>query len=332
VREFAPDVVTLDVNMPVMDGLTALHHIMAERPTPVVMVSSLTREGAAAAVEALELGAIDVVGKPGGTVSLDIETCWEEIVGKVRGAASAGARLRRGERAPARRRHRRGTRSSTTASPPTDARPAQVVVVVGISTGGPQTLRRIVPELPAEFPAAVVVVQHMPPAFTASLAKRLGEASAMPVTEAVHNEILLEGHAYVAPGGQHLTLAHSVLGRGIVVNLSRRPYGRAFCPSVDVLFESAAETLGGAAVGVLLTGMGDDGAEGMCRLHERGAPTIAESEESAIVFGMPRAAIERGAAQTVVPAWEVAQAIERAVPRALAHATGAARASAGGVR
>jgi len=310
VKELEPDVVTLDINMPVMDGLTALTYIMMERPTPCLMVSSLTQEGALATFEALELGAVDFVPKPSGTISMDIDTQAEEILQKVR--AAARARLRSGRRKAASRAEREeiGRRST-----PRVAASSAGVVAIGVSTGGPQTLLEILPFLPADLPAPVLIVQHMPPSFTGPLAKRLNDACAIQVKEAEQNEPLLPGWGYVAPGGYHLTVAQSTLGRGPVAHLSDRPKGYAFCPSVDVLFESVARVCGPPSVGVLLTGMGSDGADGMVRIRQAGGFTIAESEETAVVFGMPREAIERGGAQVVAPAPKIADQIVAALRR-----------------
>lgn len=316
VKELEPDVVTLDINMPVMDGLTALTYIMLERPTPCLVISSLTQEGAMTTFEALELGAVDFVAKPSGTISLDIQRQGLEIVAKVR--AAAGAKLRGRRFRPARR---AAGRPQKPAQQQTLDLTSASVVGIGVSTGGPQTLMEILPLLPCDLPAPVVIVQHMPPGFTASLAKRLDEVCAVRVKEAEHNEPLVPGQAYVAPGGYQMTVVRSVLGRGPVINLSDRPKGLAFCPSVDVLFESLAKLFGPRAVCALLTGMGDDGADGMVLVRRAGGITIAESEETAIVFGMPREAIERGGAQIVAPAQRIADHILKS----LAMAKGVAR-------
>ena len=316
VRELEPDVITLDINMPVMDGLTALTYIMMERPTPCLMVSSLTQDGALATLEALELGAVDYVAKPSGTISMDIKSQSDEIVAKVR--AAARARLRRGGPKPAR--GVSDSKKKEMISPRVSAQPATTpgtsrIVAIGVSTGGPQTLLEILPLLPPDLEAPVAIVQHMPPGFTASLAKRLDEVCAINVKEAEQNEPLLPGWAYIAPGGYHLTVQQSTLGRGPVAHLSDRPRGFSFCPSVEVLFESVARVFGPRAVGVLLTGMGSDGADGMVRIRRAGGFTIAESEESAVVFGMPREAIERGGAQIILPATRIADQIVAALRR-----------------
>ena len=306
VKELAPDVVTLDINMPDMDGLTALTYIMMERPTPCLMVSSLTQEGAMATFEALELGAVDFVAKPSGTVSLDIISQEEEIIAKVR--AAAGARLRgRRTRPDARPSARRNAPAKRAAAPVQTGQPT--IVAMGVSTGGPSTLLDILPLLPADLPVPVVLVQHMPANFTASFARRLDESCSVTVRQAEQSELLLPGHVYLAPGGYQMTIGRSLLGRGMVAHLSDQPKGLPFCPSVNVLFESVAAIYGRRSVGVLLTGMGDDGARGMVQIRKAGGITIAESEETAVVFGMPREAILQGGAEIVQPANRIAETI-----------------------
>ena len=309
VKELEPDVITLDINMPVMDGLTALTYIMLEHPTPTVVVSSLTHEGALATFEALELGAVDFVAKSSGTVSLDIQSLSEEIVTKVRNAA--GARLHRQSARPAEPRPK-GPRPLTRPASATGLAP---IVVIGVSTGGPRTLLDILPGLPADLPAPVVIVQHMPPAFTKSFAEHLDAVSPMPIKEAAQGEALLPGHGYVAPGGFHLTTVRSALGSGAAARLQGRNDCSLFCPSVGVLFDSVAKLYGPRAVGVLLTGMGDDGADGMVNIRRAGGITIAESEATAVIFGMPREAILRGGAEIVAASTEVSKQIQAALRR-----------------
>ena len=313
VKELEPDVVTLDINMPEMDGLTALTYIMMERPTPCVVISSLTQEGAMTTFEALELGAVDFIAKPSGTISLDIAEQEAEILDKVRAAARARLRKKAATVAVKKRKP-----VATAAPRPSAPAPGnQAVVVMGVSTGGPTTLLDILPKLPADLPAPVALVQHMPPTFTASFAKRLDEECAIAVKEAEQNEPLLPGHVYLAPGGYQMTITASLLGRGLVTHLSDRPKGLQFCPSVDVLFESVAEGHGRRIVGVLLTGMGSDGARGMVQIRKAGGITIAESEETAIVFGMPREAIAMGGAEFVAPSTKIAEQIQSALRRIL---------------
>ena len=308
VTELEPDVVTLDISMPVMDGLSALATIMMTRPTRCVMLSSLTQEGAPATLEALELGAIDFVGKPSGTVSLDIESQKREIVTKVRMAARAQLRKKAVRAAPLRHPPAYIKRAP---SEKIAVRPS--IVTIGVSTGGPQTLMEILPELPADFPAPIVVVQHIPARFTGPLAKRLNDHCALAVTEVSHLEQLHAGTVYIAPGGIHLTVGRNGAAGGMAAFLSHTPEGTQFRPSINVLFNSAAAAYGSSAIGVLLTGMGNDGADGMLRIHEQGGTTIAESEQTAVVFGMPHEAIALGAVDIVAPCTQIATQIRIAL-------------------
>ena len=314
VVELEPDVVTLDISMPVMNGLSALATIMMTRPTRCVMLSSLTQDGAPATLEALELGAIDFVGKPSGTVSLDIEAQAREIVTKVRMAARAQLRKKAVRPAPAQR-----TPARTKSAPVAPQVERLAIVAIGVSTGGPQTLMEILPELPADFPAPIVLVQHIPPRFTGPLAKRLDDHCALTVKEASHLEQLHAGTVYVAPGGIHLTVGQNGAAGGMVAFLSHTPSGTQFCPSVNVLFNSVAAAYGSRSIGVLLTGMGNDGADGMLHIHEQGGTTIAESEQTAVVFGMPHEAIVLGAADIIAPCTQIANhiriALGKYVPR-----------------
>ncbi len=305
--ELQPDVVTLDVNMPQMDGLTALCHIVDRTRARVVMVSSLTQEGAEVTLEALALGAVDFVAKPGGTVSLGIKNLAEEIVYKVRAAARARVRGR-----PA-------ARPDATAARQKPAAPAGLpglewLAVIGVSTGGPRTLEEVLIRLSPRLPLGVVVVQHMPPHFTLSFAQRLDRVCAVKVEEASEGAKVEAGKVIVARGGYHLHLRES--GGGLRCHLSHRPEGTLFKPSVEVTMRSAMEAFSPQRmIGILLTGMGDDGAEAMAELRRRGGFTIAESEETAVVWGMPRAALERGGAEVVVPCYEIPAILERKVKR-----------------
>ncbi len=309
VKTHQPDVVTLDINMPVMDGVTALQVIMAESPRPVVMLSSLTQEGALATFECLELGAVDFIPKPSGTISMDLDLVAAEMVAKVKQAARA--RYRRGNVRPAARR--------MAPSPPKPPRSAPAdglarrVVAIGVSTGGPKTLLDIVPFLPPDLDAAVVVVQHMPESFTASFARRLAESGPLPFKEASAGEPIRAGHGYLARGGKHLVFARRPAG-GVLARYSSWPADVPHIPSVDVMMHSAVEHFGPATLGVLLTGMGDDGAQAMVAIRQAGGPTIAEDESTCVVFGMPAQAILRGGAQYVLPCYDIAEKIASLVP------------------
>src|SRR5664279_239092 len=294
-----PHVVTLDVNMPVMDGLTCLRHLMEEMPRPVVMVSSLTEEGAMATLEAFALGAVDFVPKPGGTVSLNIDSVADEVRAKV--AAAAGAHIGGARRLQERlqRQHRR--RPATVRQP----RLTVGVVLIGSSTGGPGVLGDVIGGLPGDFPLPIVVAQHIPASFSGPLAARLNSECAVRVEELSGLRTLEPGLALIARGE-----ADVVFGRrnGGVVARPVPSDGHRWHPSVDRMVRSSADCFPPDQIlAVELTGMGDDGAEAMAELHRGGARTIAESEESAVVFGMPAELIRRGGASTVLPAEDIAR-------------------------
>jgi two-component system chemotaxis response regulator CheB len=322
--EWHPDVVTLDINMPEMDGLTALSLMMQARPTPVIMVSSLTAQGAAATFEALALGAVDYITKPGGTISLSIDDIRNELLAKVKAAAKSRPRglVRRpppaptGEATPPAVAQRprpvgpiaaaQAAASAAAAATRPAGRALAGLVVVGVSTGGPRTLEDILPALPATLPWPVVVAQHMPANFTDAFARRMDRLCALTVREANATLPLEPGHAYIGQGGTDMVIAER-LGR-LVVQPRPESADYPWHPSVDVLMDSARKLLApDHLVGVLLTGMGDDGARSMAQLKSEGGRTIAESEESAVVFGMPAELIERGGASAVLPAHRVAR-------------------------
>jgi two-component system chemotaxis response regulator CheB len=274
------------------------------------MVSSLTQAGALATFEALELGAVDYVAKPGGTVSRDIKKQAAEIVAKVK--AAARARMRRGR--PAALGPAAPVRAATARPAPAPAPGTLRVdyVIVGVSTGGPATLMEILPRLPADLGAPVVVVQHMPPQFTGPFAARLDQHCALRAREAAAGDVLEPGWIYVAPGGRHLKVARR-LGGGLRVRLSEEPRV-LYVPSVDVTIDSFIREVGPRRLmGVLLTGMGNDGAQGLARIRAGGGLTIAEAESTAVVWGMPGEAVRLGAAAVVAPAGEIADWIVRGV-------------------
>lgn len=310
-----PDVVTLDINMPEMDGLTALSLMMQARPTPVVMVSSLTAQGAQATFEALALGAVDFIAKPGGTISLTVEDIAADLVHKVRAAARSRlrprpARERTGSPTACRLRPlpeptRRGA-TRTAPHPPTHGgQRTDGLVVIGVSTGGPKTLESILPALPAAFPWPVLLAQHMPANFTDAFAQRMDRMSALTVRECRDTMPLESGHVYIARGGTDMVVTER-LGRLVVQPRPETP-GHPWHPSVDVLVESALRHMpADRIVGVLLTGMGNDGARTMSLVKAQGGRTIAESEETAVVFGMPQELIELGGASAVLPCEAIA--------------------------
>lgn len=286
ILRLSPDVLTLDIEMPRMDGLTFLRRLMAARPMPVVVISSLTQTGSAAAIEALRCGALDVIPKPGGPYSVDAVTA--RLKERLRGVRSvAPARL-----AP------RPAAAPAVAPVSFDHVPRRnSLILIGASTGGPQAIESMLTRIPPGAPP-VVIVQHMPAGFTRSFAERLDALGPLRVREATDAELLESGHAYVAPGDRHLLVVprglrlETRLSDGMLVHHQR--------PAVDVLFHSAARLKGTTIVAALLTGMGQDGADGLMALRAAGAETIAEDERSCVVFGMPREAIARGAARHVV--------------------------------
>jgi two-component system chemotaxis response regulator CheB len=294
---FDPDVITLDINMPEMDGLTCLGEIMTTRPRPVVMISSLTSESAAVTLEAMQLGAVDYVEKPGGTVSLNIADARDEMVQKVRGAVGAKPRRARGlvDRV------RRGHTEIVSRKAPQPATRVDGCVLIGVSTGGPRTLEEILPELPANLPWPVVIAQHMPGPFTGPFALRLDRLCALKVVEVAGPMPLTAGHVYIGRGDADVVIQRK-LGRLTVNSVPSDPSLR-WHPSVDRLVRSARDHMPAEAlIGVELTGMGDDGAAAMTALKAEGGRTIAEAESSAVVFGMPAELIRLGGATLTLPA------------------------------
>lgn len=318
---FAPDVVTLDIQMPEMDGLACLDRIMVVRPCPVVMVSSLTAEGAEETLEAMALGAVDFVPKPKGAVSLEIGRISAELVDKVRAASKAhilrSTRLRERvrEASAGMRTHLGKTRASFTDKlslpGPIDG---TGLVLVGCSTGGPPALDALLAELPADFPWPILIAQHMPASFTGPLARRLDRLCLLGVQEVERVTPLLPGHAYIGRGDADLTLSRRA---GSIVALSApSDPGRFWHPSVDRMVESAMRLIAPEKlVGVLMTGMGTDGAAAMTKLKQSGGLTIAEAESTAVVWGMPGALVERGGASLVSPLPEIAADLMKLLAR-----------------
>ncbi len=301
-RQLKPDVITLDVEMPVMDGVTMLQKLMQEQPTPVLMLSSLTTEGAEVTLKCLDLGAVDFVTKPSGSISLDIYKISSQIIEKVK--AVAKARLS-------------ATPTAAVSPMPAPPKPSPLVgrptqdaplVVIGASTGGPRALNVVMSNLPPGLHAKVLLIQHMPEGFTRSLAERLDRSSAFTVREAQGGEVLQPGVAYLAQGGKHLKVE-----RGGKLTLTQDPPVHGVRPAVDVALLSLAQNYQGAIVVAILTGMGNDGAAGLRTLHAKGAYTIAEDESTCVVFGMPRAAIQTGCVKRIAPLNQIAEAITEGV-------------------
>jgi len=309
--ELSPDVVTMDINMPVMDGITCMMNLFEQHPeVKVIMLSSLTQEGAITTFEALELGAFDYVGKPSGTVSNNMHIIGKELLAKIK-ASMAQNKRRRSAFSKIKSVKKETVRQVTDVS----QQGTQKIVVIGVSTGGPGTLMDILPYIPPDLDAAIVVVQHMPPMFTASFAKRLDDHCQIPFKEAKNADLLVKGQGMVAPGGLHLVVRKHITRSEYSVRLTTLPAGTLFTPSVDVTMFSILEIFGKRTVGVLLTGMGSDGADAMVAIRKAGGITIAEAESTAVVFGMPREAIERGGAEIIAPAYNIANEIIKAVNR-----------------
>ncbi len=318
---FEPDVVTLDINMPEMDGLTCLSRLMSDRPCPVVMLSSLTEKGALATLEAMALGAVDYLPKPSGTISLSIDAIQRQLLEKVRVAAGAKVRISKGLTRRLREQNERAGRAPRGVPPPVPGpaprrlprplpgaagAPLPGLVLVGVSTGGPRTLEEILPLLPADYPYPVVVAQHMPYGFTGALARRMDGICQLNVVELERICDLEPGTVYIARGDADL----SIIRRGDRIGGMPRPASSQYLwhPSVEGLVRSAAECLPPERlICVQLTGMGDDGASAMAELHQRRARTIAEDASTAVVFGMPAALIERGGASVTLPCHRIAQ-------------------------
>ena len=321
VLQHSPDVVTMDIEMPVMDGLSALEKIMTVKPTPVVMVSSLTKAGADATIRALSLGAVDFVAKSAGSISR-IDDIAKELLQKCREARGiSGKRLQPKEIQAIPVPKPKPPVPSTPVVPviPTLITPVPPVrsvafpgmsdwiVAIGTSTGGPRALQEVLPRLPGNLPCPAIVVQHMPPGFTKSLADRLNSLCDLTVKEAADNDRLTPGTVYVAPGDFHLTLRKE--GNSTYIKLNKEPAIGGLRPAVDPMMVSVADIYGAKTVGVILTGMGHDGAKGMQAIKRLHGLTIAEDQSTAVVFGMPKAAIEAGVVDNILPLSQVADGI-----------------------
>jgi two-component system chemotaxis response regulator CheB len=289
IEELHPSVVTLDLQMPGMNGIDTLKEIMRRHPVPVIVVSSHSIEGASVTVKALGLGAFDFVTKPRDATTHMTETA-RELIAKIK--AAAGGRLVRPGSAMGMAARPEKISAGKSGPPPSK------LVAIGISTGGPQALEFLLAQLPADFPGSIAVVQHMPEGFTDMFARRLDEVSALRVKEAQSGDVLEGGRVLICPGSRHMRVKRMAMRDVVVLNDDARVNGHR--PSVDVLFNSVAEEFGTRAIAALMTGMGDDGAEGLGAVKKAGGVTIAQSEESCVVYGMPKAGIERGYATRVV--------------------------------
>ena len=296
VVELRPDVVTMDVNMPKMNGAEAVRAIMAKRPTPVIMFSAHTKQGARETFEALAAGAVDFVTKPGGEVSADLRGIADDLIGKL--VAASGARPR--ALAPIQQAKPKAPVHIST-WPPTGPR----VLIIGVSTGGPAALSRVIPTLPATIRFAIVIVQHMPASFTATLAERLNGLSAVSVREARDGDVPAAGMVFIAPGDRHLEVAD-----GGVLELTDAPAVNGCRPSADVTMASAARVFGRRAIGLVMTGMGKDGAAGLAAIKRADGITLAQDQSSSVIFGMPKAAIDAGVVDEVLSLDDIAQRLQ----------------------
>ena len=301
IRALNPDIVTLDIEMPRLDGLQTLDTIMREMPRPVVMLSAAGSErGNEMTLRALECGAVEFVRKPSGPISIDLLTVRQELLAALNAARAVNMA---GVRTPG----HAGVRVGAETVPKKTSGAANRVVVIAASTGGPRALGEIVPHLPDTLGAAVLIVQHMPREFTRSLSHRLDLMSPLPVAEAVDQEALLENHVYLAPGGFHMTLTGQAGAATIALDTSPTIWGVR--PAADPLFASAADAFGANAIGVVLTGMGRDGAEGLRRIRAAGGKSVIQDRDSSIIYGMPQAAMEAAGADRVAAARDIARAI-----------------------
>ena len=303
IQKEKPDVITLDIEMPRMDGLTFLRKLMTQAPMPVVVISNQTLKGADVALKALEIGAVDVMTKPSLSNELEITESKINLIDKVKSAFQAKHKPAKAER---------GVLESRTASPSTEVKSPRIregvfsphaVIAVGASTGGTEAIKSFLEALPAQMPP-ILIVQHMPEKFTASFAKRLDDTCALKVKEAEDGDIVLPGTVYIAPGNHHMVISGNQSKS--VIKVYQSELVNRHRPSVNVLFNSMAEHKGKNAIGIILTGMGDDGATGMLAMHEKGAYTIAQNEATSVVFGMPNKAIQAGGISKVLALHEIA--------------------------
>ncbi|GHV33053.1 chemotaxis response regulator protein-glutamate methylesterase [Synergistales bacterium] len=309
IKLLSPDVVTLDVEMPNKGGLEVLKEVMTNNPVPVIMVSSHTQEGAQVTLKALTLGCVDFVAKPSGAISTDIKDVAAELISKVLMAKHAKLRSTAKDAA----RHS----VASTAQPPINRAAAKTlkreIVAIAASTGGPMALQQLMSGLPGNFPVPIVITQHMPKDFTASFARRLDSVSALTVVEGEEGMPLKPGVAVIAPGGSHLIVKRRNPGLSAFCGLSDAPPVLSVKPAANIMFLSVADEFGGNMVGVILTGMGRDGTDGAVALRAKGAYIIAEAQETCVVYGMSRAAVEAGVVDEVLPLHDIAGALVRCV-------------------
>ena len=312
INKLKPDLVTLDIEMPGMDGLTALKVIMEQMPLPVLMVSSLTTEGAQATMQAFDLGAVDFISKDLASISTNIKNIKGELIEKIKQIARSRLiqtrfRMRRLVQAS----HEKKNQNKPVLKPVSfeSIAPDLQAVVVGISTGGPEALNKIIPQIPEHFPIGMAIVQHMPPHFTKSLAERLNSISKIRVKEAEQGDALEPGKVLIAPGGKQMTFSYD--GSYVTTIISDEPLNALYRPSADIMMKSAATSFRGPLLGVIMTGMGKDGVEGLKEIKLKGGYVIAQDEESCVVYGMPQVALEEGVVDSMVSLDNISLAFTR---------------------
>lgn len=308
IQKLNPDVVTLDVEMPIMDGLSALQKIMDDCPVPVLMLSGLTKAGTDATIKALQYGAVDFIAKPSNIFKINVDDMKKHLFEKIVIASKVKYRKKLLYKPSTPRIIKKEFRTRNNIS---NRNKFKKIVAIGTSTGGPRALQNILPHIPKDINAAIVIVQHMPPGFTKSLANRLDSISEISIKEAEQNDILLPGHAYIAPGSQHMEVIKE--GDNFRIKLHKDSPVSGHRPSVDVLMESLARTNFSDVIGVILTGMGSDGAMGLKSLKNNSAYIIAQNEESCVVFGMPKSTIKLGVVDKVLPIDDISNEIIKAV-------------------
>jgi two-component system chemotaxis response regulator CheB len=312
INKLRPDIVTLDIDMPGMDGLTALKIIMEQMPMPVLMVSSLTTEGAQATMQAFDLGAVDFISKDLSYVSTNIKNIKYELIEKVKQIARSSLihtrfRMRRLVQST---QHKKVTDKPKFKKVPFGSIMLDLrAIVIGVSTGGPQALLNMIPKLPKQFPLGVAIVQHMPPHFTQTLAERLNSISNVIVKEAEHGEPIEPGKVLIAPGGKQMTFSNS--SPRITAEISNEPIDILYRPSVDLMMTSAATAFNSPLLGIIMTGMGKDGTEGLKLIKSKGGYVISQDEESCVVYGMPRAALEEGVVDSVLSLNDISMTLDR---------------------
>lgn len=289
VAQHMPHVITMDIEMPGMDGVEATRQIMDQFPTPILVVSALTYEGSQYTLDAYEAGAVDMIVKPSGSISLDMKKLSNELIEKIRFLAQSKVQRRKAVIKPIKREFEGSIKEK--------------VVVIASSTGGPQTLERLIPYLPKNTPSPILIVQHMPPVFTRSFAERLNKSSEVEVVEAKSGDELKEGVVYIAPGDFHMEIGHNKLGGKdrFIVTLNKEPKEEGVRPCANFLFRSAAKHFGKNVIGVVLTGMGADGTSGAKKIKEKGGTIIAQDEDTSIIYGMPKSVYEAGYVDIVLP-------------------------------